>query len=413
MTQPASASPAPLALPSRVEFVALMAMLFATIAFSIDAMMPALPSFAAEFSPEAPNTAQMVITSFVLGMGIGTLFTGPLSDRFGRKPVMVGGALLYITCAVVAMVAESLFALLAARLVQGIGAAGPRVVALAVIRDLYAGRGMAQIISLVMMVFALIPAGAPLAGALIIAVSSWHMIFLAFALFGTVSMLWLMLRLPETLAPENRRPFRARLLWGALKEMFQHPVVRLTIFVQTLCFAMLFSTIASIHPIYDKGFGMADSFPYWFGLTALLSASSSYLNARLVMRIGMRRLVNAMLTVQIVASTIMTALILSGLSGTPLFVAFFVWQVIQFFQAGLVLGNLNALAMEPMGHIAGMAASVIGSCATVGSVFLAVPVGLMFDGTALPLCASTLVFAMIGLWLMQRLRRAEAAGPPA
>ncbi len=405
------AAQAPAGMPSRVEFIALMAMLSATIAFSIDAMMPALPYLAATFVPDNPNAAQLVITSFVLGMGLGTMLTGPLSDRFGRKPVMLLGTALYVVAALAAKLAQSLEALLVARMVQGLGAAGPRVVALAVIRDLFAGRGMAQIISFVMMVFALVPTVAPLVGALILAVANWQAIFLAFVLFGIASALWLMLRLPETLPPERRRPFRAKLLWAAVQEMFAHPMVRQAIYVQSICFAILFACISSIQPIYDVSFGRAESFPYWFGLTALLSASSGYLNARLVVRLGMRRLVSGMLLVQILSGAALTAVILGGLQGDPLFVAFLIWQQVQFFQAGLTLGNLNAIAMEPMGHIAGMAASVIGSCATVVGAALAVPVGLLFDGTPLPLSFSVLLFSVLGYWLMRRLQRSEA-GPP-
>lgn len=400
----------PATMPGRVELIALMAMLVATIAFSIDAMLPALPAMAAELSPESPNQVQLVVTIFVLGMGVGTLFTGPLSDTFGRKPVVLAGCGLYIVSAGLAAQADSLGLLLAARLVQGLGAAGPRVVVMAIIRDMFVGRQMAQIMSFVMIVFTLVPALAPSIGAVLIALAGWSAIFWAFVVFATVVSLWLFARLPETLPRAARRPFSTSALLSAAREMLANRVVRLSIAVQSLVFAMLFATISSIQPIYETMFDRADSFPIWFGVTALLSASGSVVNAMLVVRMGMRRLVSVMLTVQVVVSAVMFLAILAGLAGDALFAMFFFWQFVAFFQVGLTIGNLNAIAMEPMGHIAGMAASIIGFIATVAAVILAVPVGLLFDGTAIPLTLGVLVFAIAGLAMMAGMRRAETDG---
>ncbi|MEM1004279.1 MAG: MFS transporter, partial [Pseudomonadota bacterium] len=184
---------------SKAEFIALIAMMFATIAFSIDSMLPALPEIGAQLSPDDVNRAQLILTSFVLGMGIGTFFTGPLSDAFGRKPVIYGGAALYILASAVAWASASLELVLAARVVQGLGAAGPRVVAMAIIRDLYSGRVMARIISIAMMIFTLIPAAAPLLGAGMIAVFGWRSIFVLFIVFALIIVAWMGVRLPESL----------------------------------------------------------------------------------------------------------------------------------------------------------------------------------------------------------------------
>ncbi|SDY26737.1 MFS transporter [Citreimonas salinaria] len=395
---------------SRLEFIALMAMLFATIAFSLDAMLPALPAIAADLAPGDLASAQLVVTAFVLGMGVGTFFTGPLSDALGRKPVILAGAALYAASAWAATQTESLTALLVARMLQGLGAAGPRVVALAIVRDIYSGRGMARIMSFVMMVFTLVPAFAPSIGAVLLSVGGWRAIFWAFVVFAGIAALWLALRLPETLPASERHPFRVKALRAATGEVLRHPVVRIALIVQALSFGMLFSVLSSVQPIYDA-FGRADSFPLWFGGIAIVASSASVLNAALVMRLGMRVLITAMLTVQVVLSGAMVCILLAGVSGPALFGCFVVWQASLFFQAGLTIGNLNALALEPMGHIAGTAASVTSALATVLAVGFAVPVTLAFDGTPMPLALGVAVYAALALLLMLRLQRRGSAEP--
>ena len=393
---------------SRAEFVALIAMMFATIAFSIDAMLPALPQIGAELSPEQPNRAALILTSFVFGMGVGTLISGPLSDAFGRKRVILFGALLYIIAAAVAWASSSLEVVLIARVFQGLGASGPRIVSVAIVRDLYAGREMARIVSIVMLVFTLVPAIAPLAGSLIIADFGWRGIFMAFILFSIVTVLWMGFRLPETLLPEQRRPLRPALILEALHEIASHPSVRTSILVQSLAMAMLFTMLMLVQPIYYDVYDRAESFPYWFGAVAILAGSASLLNAAIVVRLGMRLVVTVTLAVQIVLSVIMVLLDLGALP-EPYGFAFFVgWQICLFFQAGLTLGNLNAIAMEPMGHIAGMAASVVGAASTVLAAAIASPVGLLFDGTIMPLVFAVLTMATFAFILMLNLSRIEA-----
>ena len=387
------------------EFIALMAMVAATVAFSIDAMLPALPEMGAQLSSDNLNRAQLIVTSFVLGMGVGTLFTGPLSDAYGRKPVMIGGAAVYVVACGVAWQAQSLEIMLAARLLQGLGAAGPRVVAMALIRDLYAGSDMARILSFVMVVFTIVPALAPTMGHYIVVAFEWRAIFLTFMLFSFMTTVWLLLRQPETLTPENRRPLSIHALASASVEMFTHRTARLSIFIQTLTFAMLFSMISSTQQVFDVTYGQGDVFHLWFGGIAIVAASSSFLNARLVGRLGMRAMIKAMYTAQI---TVTLGLILLLLSGSPFglgFPAYVLWVTANFFQAGLTIGNLNALAMEEMGHIAGLAASIIAAVATIGAVIIAAPIALMFNGTAMPMAIGTLICASIALLLTTMIKR--------
>ncbi|MEM7520258.1 MAG: multidrug effflux MFS transporter [Pseudomonadota bacterium] len=390
------------------EFVALIAMMFATIAFSIDAMLPALPQIAADLSPEYENRVGLILSVFLVGMGIGTFVSGPLSDAFGRRRVILFGAGLYIVAAGVAWASQSLEVMLLARFFQGLGVSGPRIVAVAIVRDLYAGREMARIVSIVMMIFTLVPAIAPLLGSLIIAEFGWRSIFLAFMLFAGVIICWMSLRLPETLPHDQRRPLRINLILSALQEIAAHPSVRISILVQSLSMAMLFTTVMMVQPIYFEVYDRAESFPYWFGVVAVLSGSASLINAALVGRYGMRRLVMVTLGLQILLSGAIVAFDLGAMAEPYGFGAFLVWQTFLFAQAGLTLGNLNAIAMEPMGHIAGMAASVVSAVSTVLAACIASPVGFLFNGTITPLISAVLVMALIGLALMFFLVRIEA-----
>ncbi|MBK5934105.1 DHA1 family bicyclomycin/chloramphenicol resistance-like MFS transporter [Rhodovulum imhoffii] len=389
---------------SRTEFVALTAMLMATVALSIDAMLPALPEIAQDLTAQAPNRAQLVITGFVFGIGCGTFLAGPLSDSFGRKTVIVGGAGLYVLATLAAFFAQSLETMLAARTVMGFGAAAPRIVALAMVRDLYAGRYMARIVSFAMMVFTLVPAIAPLLGSVIIATAGWRAIFLVFVVFSALSVGWLALRQPETLPPERRRPLSFAPIWAATREILRNRMVTMTIAVQALAYATLFGTLSSTQQVFDVTFGRGESFPLWFALIALLAGTASVLNAVLVVRLGMRYLVTVTLAAQILLSGGMAGATMLGLIPETLtFPAYLLWTAGVFFMAGLVLGNLNALALEPMGHIAGTAASVVGALSTVGSVLVAIPIGLAFDGTPLPLMTGVLACTTTGFILMRAL----------
>jgi len=394
---------------SRTEFVALMAMMLASIAFSIDAMLPALPQIAAELSPDAPHNAPLILSFFLFGMGAGTFFTGPLSDAFGRKPVILVFAGLFIIGALIAWVSQSLEMVLAGRVLQGLGAAGPRVVALAIVRDRFAGRQMAQIVSIVMMIFTLVPAVAPLLGSFIIAWTGWRGIFLAFITFSLIYSVWMITRLPETLPPQNRRPLRISLIIAAVGEMARHRVVRLSILVQTLVAAMLFLTLMLVQPIYDQVYGRADEFPFWFFVIALVAGTASLLNALLVVRLGMQRLVTWTLGIQIVLSG---AFVLFSLGDTSYgFYFFLFFQTCAFFQAGLTIGNLNAIAMEPMGHIAGMAASVTGAVSTVGAVLISGPIGTLFVQDHHTLTITFLILAALGFGAMRLMARANTDAP--
>ncbi|UXU74106.1 MULTISPECIES: multidrug effflux MFS transporter [unclassified Paracoccus (in: a-proteobacteria)] len=389
------------------EFIAMQALIFAVIAFSIDSMLPALPEIAAALTPDNVNRAQLVLTAFVAGLGAGLLFSGPLSDALGRKPVITAGFVLYAAAAVAAMFAESLESLLLARFVQGLGAAAPRIVALAMVRDLYQGREMARITSFVMMIFILVPAVAPSLGAVIIHLVGWRGVFGSFVLMALIGSLWLNLRRPETLPPPARRPLKLKTLLGSAREVLGDRQVQLVTLVITLGFGQMFALLSSAQQLFVDTYDKGDQFPLWFAGMALLSGTGTVLNARYVVRLGMRRIVTWAYLMQVVVSGVMSVLVFADLLPAALrFPLFFAWAVSVFFMAGVTFGNLNAMALQRMGHIAGMAASVVGAVSTLGAVVIAAPVGQLYDGTARPIILATLVCSALALWIMRSVNEA-------
>lgn len=388
------------------EFVAMLAVLFATVAFSIDAMLPALPEIARELSPTDINRTQLMLTAFVAGMGVGTAGVGALSDAIGRKPAILLGAAIYIGASFSAIYAQSLEAMLILRFVQGFGAAGPRIAGTALIRDLYAGREMARITSFVMMIFIMIPAVAPSLGEFIIELAgSWRAVFVAFIIFGLIGSTWVALRQPETLPPERRVPLSARNLLRSAREVLSNRQVMLCTLVLTLGFAQMFALLSSSQQLFGETYGRAETFTKWFALMALLSGIGTVFNARYVMRYGMRRIACSAYAMQVVSSTLALLLVASGaLQGDAAFYGFFIWAVSVFIMAGVTFGNLNALAMQHMPHLAGMTASVVAALSSLGAVLIAAPVGLAYNGTPLPIMLATLICSGLAWLLMGRLR---------
>ncbi|MHC0052876.1 multidrug effflux MFS transporter [Actibacterium sp. D379-3] len=394
---------------SKPEFVSMLALLTATVAFSIDAMLPALPQIATDLTPQDVNRAQLVVITFVLGLGLGTFGAGPVSDALGRRRTIIGGMALYIAGAMLAAIAPTLEVLLLARLIQGLGAAGPRVASVAMIRDLYAGRAMAQIASFVMTLFALVPAVAPSMGALIVAGAGWRGIFLAFIAFGLIGGTWLGLRQPETLPPERRIPLRPHTFVAGTKEVLSNRHVTMYILVMAFGLGAMFAILTSTQQVYDQIFGKATSFPLWFGLSALLAAFGAIINAKLVIRFGMWRISVVAYLVQVVLSGGYLLAAATGIiPGFLAFPVFFVWTVSFFFLNSMTFGNLNALAMQPLGHIAGVGASIVGGISTILSVLVAAPIGAAFNGTIVPLLTGAFVCASIAVAIMWQARMDEA-----
>ena len=393
---------------SKPEFVAIMAMLVATVALSTDGILPALTMIANDMTPDDHNRAQFVLSFFVVGMAAGTFVMGPISDSFGRKRVIYSGAVMYIVCALICATTDNYTLLLLARIGQGIGAAAPRVVAQALIRDFYQGREMARISSFVMIIFASVPALAPLLGSFVMLAFEWQAIFGLFILFVAISTIWMAVRIDESVPAHKRIPFRLSTISAAVKEVLKYSVIVTSIIGLIFAYCILFVAIFLVQPVFDQVYDRSASFPYWFALIAILSASSSFLNSQLVGRLGMSALINAAFRVQAALSIAMLLLWYIGVLQDTIGFAFFVtWIFSLFFMAGMTIGNLTALAMEPVGHIAGTAASVISALATIGSVIFAAILGQFFDGTLFVMIFGVAVFAVLGAIVVHRLKRFE------
>ena len=376
------------------EFVALIAGMMALTALSIDVMLPALPAVASGFGISDPNRQQLVVTAYLLGFAIGQPLCGPLSDRFWRKPVVIAGLCIYAIGSLGAVFAPDFTALLWSRVAQGLGAASPRIMAMAIVRDRFAGRAMARVMSFVMMVFIIVPILAPALGEAILVVAPWRWIFGFLAAAGLLALLWSVLRLPETRRRGDRMPLSLGGLWLALRTVLSDRCSIGYTIALGFMFGNLMSYIGSAQQIFVDTYGLGQLFPVAFGGIACFMALSSLVNSRLVMRLGMRRISHAALISYI---AVCGAMAVAGYPEQPPLLVFCGFLAATFFFFGLTVPNFNAMAMEPLGHIAGMASSVLGSYTTAAGALFGWIIGQAYDGTVRPLEIGLSVMAVLAL----------------
>lgn len=380
------------------EFIVLMAVLMSVVAISIDAMLPALGVIGEALNVSHANQAQYIISSIFAGMCVGQLISGPLSDALGRKKVLYGSLALYLVGSAICLGASTIEVMLAGRFVQGLGVSGPYVSCMSIVRDKFSGRQMARVMSLVMMIFIMVPVIAPALGQSILAVSSWQAIFVLYLIYALAVMAWITFRLEETLAPEHRIPFSlANIIGGARTVLSNRQTVGYTLCMGCI-FGALIGDLNSAQQVFQGQFGVGKMFVVYFGLQALAFGASSMLNARWVEKLGMRYICQRALAVMTVSSVLFLALHFV----MPIhFWMFFLYGVVLLFCVGLLFGNLNALALEPMGHMAGIATAIIGAVSTAIAITLGTFIGQMYDGTLIPLLCG---FAGLGMlaWFFMR-----------
>ena len=385
---------------SLTEFIALIAFLFSLIAIGTDMMLPALGIIAVDLNLQTENHAQLIITVFLLGTGLGQLISGPISDTYGRKIVLCTGISLFILASIAAIITSDFLMLLIARFIQGLGISAPRSAGTAMVRDLYNGRKLARVISLAMMIFVLAPAIAPLLGQFLMISFGWRSIFTACTVAGLIAFVWLVIRQEETLIVKNRRPFLISNLMQGYKTTFTNKRVIISTLVQALVLGGLFSYIASAPQIFSEWLNVESKFPLYFCGIALFSALSNILNATLVEKLGMWFLSTCAIGFNMIFSIIILSIYYLEL--IPIFLylpVFIMWSCVLLFTMAMSVGNLMALAMEPVGHIAGLASSIIGSTSTLISITIAILIGMLFNGTGLPLITGVTILAIISFAL--------------
>ncbi len=382
------------------EFAALTAAMISMVALSIDIMLPVIDVIAVEMGQMDKNAAQRIIISLFVGLALGQLLYGPVSDTVGRKPAIGVGFAIFIGGTIVCLIARDFNTMLLGRFLQGLGAAAPRIVAMSIVRDLYAGREMAQVTSIIMGFFIMVPAVAPLIGQMIVNVAPWPVIF--YTLLGQAVLVWIWFawRQQETLHPEYRRDFSMVQIGRRAWEVLTTRVSFWYTLAAGIVFGAFIGYLVTSPQLFEDLYGITDKFPYYFGGLAIVIGSASLFNARLVMRLGMRKLCLIAVTTQMIVAVIFFIIAWQNGGTLPLAV-FMVWACITFFMMGFLFGNFNAIALEPLGHIAGIGAAIVGSLSTFLSMGLGWFIGQSYNQTLLPFLASFAILGLISLLIMK------------
>jgi DHA1 family bicyclomycin/chloramphenicol resistance-like MFS transporter len=363
------------------EFVIVIASIMALNPLAMDMMLPALPHIGSAFHIAAANRPQMVLSIFLIGFGVGQFVMGPLSDRFGRRPVLLGGMAVYCVASALVIAAPSFETLLLARSLQGLGTSATRVIATSIVRDCYAGRRMASVMSLATMIFIAVPVVAPSFGQALMLVTEWRGIFIVLMLYGVLALIWSALRMPETLPVAERKSLAISAVLGAFRQTITNR--------QTLGYALaaggvqgsLFAFVFSAQQVFTEIYKLGHYFPVAFAAIAIGTAIAGFLNARFVGRLGMRVISHGALVGFVTVAGIMFAAVKIQMLPLPLFMAL---AALMMFAFGLMMANFTALAMEPQGHIAGTASSLYGSITTLLGIGIGTAIGQDYDGTLLP-----------------------------
>ena len=376
-----------------LEFVVLAAATMSTQAIAIDAMLPAFPTIVRVLNVADPNHGQWIVTAYMTGLGVGQLFWGLMSDRFGRRPILIGGLSLYVIAALVCALSGSFHGLLAWRFVHGLAAACVTVTR-SVIRDLYSGRQMARVMSLTFVVFLMVPIIAPSLGQLILLVAPWRYIFVVFAGFAAIVAAWCFLRLPETLHPEYRMQLTSERIVGAVKLVLGNRTSICYTFAMMIMFGTIMAYVGMVQQIFSDVFHRSNLMPSMFALCAIFMGMAAYLNSRIVERLGMRLIAHTALLAFIAVSGLHALIAALGFEHLWTFVLL---QAVGMACFSLSVSNFGAMAMEPVGSIAGIAASLQGFISTFYGALVGAFIGRQFNGTTVPLAAGAMCCGIISL----------------
>ncbi|MGQ7846839.1 MFS transporter [Granulosicoccus sp. 3-233] len=391
---------------SEVEFIALFGFLTSLTALSIDAIIAGMPIIARELSNGADSDVHLIISALVLGMAVGEPVFGPLSDARGRKFAILLGIAIFVSGAVLAVTAQDLKTLLLARFIQGVGVAGPKIGSRAAIRDRYEGASMARAMSIILTVLIMVPMLAPALGELVMLLGSWRTIFIAYCVLATVGALWLCLRQPEPLPLQHRRPF----LWGQTLATALRICANPRVMPPTIAAGLMFGCLTSYYgiaaSIFHDIYAVGSYFTTLFALLALGMGIATLTNSRLVMRLGMYRL-SKLALIGMVASGALLLGFSTALGGAPSLMVFMLLFSGSLFAIGILFGNLGAMAMEPLGAVAGVGASVIASVSSAVAVVVSMTSGHFYDQTLIPLSICLCSCAIASLALVHKAECSE------
>jgi len=390
---------------SRLEFIILMASLMSIVAMSIDALLPALDQIGVSVGIHDTRDNQLLVTMIFLGLGFGQLIFGPISDSLGRKPVIYMGFILFVIASFICVKATSIEMMIAGRILQGIGLAAPRTISIAMVRDSFSGNYMAKIMSFIVVIFILVPVVAPAIGKVILDLYGWKAIFNSQLVVGVFIMIWLWKRQPETLPEEKRTKFRLSLFIGGAKEFIKHKQAIAFTLVSGFITGAFMVYLSASQQIFQEQYQLVEEFPYIFAGLAISVGFATFLNGTFVMRFGMLKLV----TVFTVFFTIIPLVygILFYNQPNPSITILLLFCGLQFFSIGFLFGNLRALAMQPVGHIAGVGAAINGFVSTIMAVPIATFIGSYVIDTALPLFIGFFICGSITLLILVLLKRSQ------
>ena len=387
----------------RLEFIVLMASLMSIVALAIDAILPAMSTIGISINSLDSNSNQLLITMIFLGLGSGQLLFGPLSDSFGRKPMVYIGLSVFAVASIICVLSPSLEWMIFGRILQGIGLAAPRTIAIAIIRDMYKGDYMAKIMSFVTTFFILVPVVAPVMGKFILNHYNWRGIFYAQLVIAFVVCIWFWKRQPETLKPEHKVKFTKFVFINGLKELLKYKVSIAFTIVSGFISGAFIVYLSASQIIFENQYGLVNEFPYIFAGLAAGVGLSTFLNGSFVMRFGMWRL--AFLAILVFFLNSFCYVLFFWNSENPSLPILLVFMAIQFFTIGFIFGNLRAIAMEPIGHIAGIGAAITGFISTVMAVPIANYIGSFVNETALPLFIGFSIFGFLSLSIFFYMKR--------
>jgi DHA1 family bicyclomycin/chloramphenicol resistance-like MFS transporter len=384
-----------------IEFMACVALLMALVSVTINMLLPAFQNITTDFQLKNKNQIHLSISLLYLGLGISQLFYGVLSDSIGRKPTIYSGLVLFIFGCIISYKSSNLITLLIGQIIQGLGLGAPRAISIAIVRDKFEGSQMAKVMSFIMVIYVLTPTVSPILGKSIIMISDWRTLFVIYIIFGVFIFLLFKYRMPETLVKEKQKKIVLKHLMKSTNEVFKKNSLSY-ILILGLYSGVFITYLNLSQAIFEFQYHLEEQYPYYFAFLALSIGLASFINGKLVNQLGMKRLTKAAIVNSI---CIVIPFLITNYFITPLLWVFVVFMFVQLFNYGLLIGNLSALAMQPLGHIAGLGASIVGTVSTLVSVPLSIFIGSFYNNSTVPIAVGFFAVGTVSILIFNFVNR--------